>query len=112
MGGKCKIESDLSNYATKADLKSVAGVNTSNFAKNSDLASLKSDIDKLDIDKLETALVDFSKLSDVVKNVAKKIVYDELIKTVNAIQTTNSSNLIKIADHSWNSKGNTWSWSW
>ena len=99
MGGKCKIESDLSNYATKADLKSVAGVNTSNFAK-------------LDIDKLETALVDFSKLSDVVKNVAKKIVYDELIKTVNAIQTTNSSNLIKIADHSWNSKGNTWSWSW
>ena len=99
MGRKCKIESDLSNYAKKADLKSVAGVTTSNFAKKSDLASLKPDIDKLDIDKLETALVDFSKLSDLVKNVAKKIAYDELIKTVNAIQTTNTINLIKIADH-------------
>ena len=99
MGRKCKIESNLSNYATKADLKSVAGVTTSNFAKKSDLASLKSDSDKLDIDKLETALVDFSKLSDLVKNVAKKIAYDELIKTVNAIQTTNTINSIKIADH-------------
>ena len=112
MGRKCKIESNLSNYATKADLKSVAGVTTSNFAKKSDLASLRSDSDKLDIGKLETALVDFSKLSDLVKNVAKKIAYDELIKTVNAIQTTNTINLIKIADHCWNSKGNSWSWSW
>ena len=42
----------MPNYATKFDLKNAAGVHTSKFAKKADLASLKSDIDKLDIDKL------------------------------------------------------------
>ena len=67
-GKKEKVESDLSNYATKADLKNATGVNTSKFAKKVDLASLKSNVDKLDVDKLETVLVDLSKLSGVVKN--------------------------------------------
>ena len=48
-----KVELDLSNYATKTDLKNVAGVDTSKFAKKIDLNNLKSDLDKLDIDKLK-----------------------------------------------------------
>ena len=89
-GGKVKIELDLSNYATKADLKNATGVDTSKFAKKVDLASLKSNVDQLDIDKLKNVPsnlknlkskadqldvdklvpvpVDLSKLSDVVKN--------------------------------------------
>ena len=56
-------------------------------AEKSDLASLKSEIDKLDIRKLETTPADLSKVSNVVKNEAiKKTVYDELVKKVNAIQ--------------------------
>ena len=45
-----KVELDLSNYATKTDLKNATGVDTSSFAKKADLANLKSDVDKLDID--------------------------------------------------------------
>ena len=47
------IELDLSNYATKADLKIATGVNSSDLAKKTNLANLKSDVDKLDIDKLK-----------------------------------------------------------
>ena len=53
-GGKLKAELDLSNYAAKADLKNAIGVDTSKFAKKIDKASLKPDVDKLDIDKLKT----------------------------------------------------------
>ena len=55
------------------------------FAKKSDLGSLKSEIDKLDIAELVTSSVDLNKLSDVVKNEVKKTVYDELVRIVNAI---------------------------
>ena len=48
-----KVELDLSNYATKTDLKNASGVDTSTFAKKVDLANLKSGVDKLDIDKLK-----------------------------------------------------------
>ena len=59
------------------------------MAKKADLASLKSDFDRLDIDKLETTPVDLSKLTNVVKyEVVKKTIYDELIKKVNAIDTS------------------------
>ena len=64
---KRKVELDLSNYATKSDLKGITGINTSKFAKEVDLANLKSNIDKLDIAKLETTPVDLSKLNDIVK---------------------------------------------
>ena len=58
--------------------------------------NLKSKADKLDIEKLETTPVDLSKLSDLVKDdVAKKTEYDELIKKVNAVQATDTSNLVK-----------------
>ena len=53
-GRDIKIELDLSNNATKADLKNTTGVDTSKFVKKVDLASLKTEIDKLDIAKLET----------------------------------------------------------
>ena len=62
-------------------MKGATDINTSNFAKETALASLKSDVDSLDIDKLETTTVDLSKLSDMVKKaVVKKLVYDELVK--------------------------------
>ena len=53
LGENVKVELDLSNYATKSDLKNVIGVDTSDFAKKTDLAKLKSDVDKLDIDTLK-----------------------------------------------------------
>ena len=72
-GRNMNVKVDLSNYATKTDLKNVTHVDTSSFALKTNLASLKTEVDKLDIDKLAPVSVDFSKLSDSVKNdVAKK----------------------------------------
>ena len=56
-GGKVKVELDLSNCGTKADWKIATDVDTSKFAKKVDLANLKSNVDKLDIDELKNALV-------------------------------------------------------
>ena len=73
---KLKIELDLSNYATKLDLKNATSIDTSVFIGNIDLASLKSYIVKLDIDKLETIPADLSKLSNAVeKKVLKNCVW-------------------------------------
>ena len=85
-GGNTDVKVDLSNYATKADLKDATGIDTSNFAIKSNSASLKSEVDKLHIDKLIPVPVDLSKVSDVVKNdVVKKTVYDKLVDKVNNI---------------------------
>ena len=104
-GGRVKFELDLSNYGTKSDLNNETKVDTSKFAKKVDLASLKSNVDKLDIDKLknvpsglsnlkskvdeldivklETTPVDVSKLSNAVKNdVVKKTEYNADIKNI------------------------------
>ena len=59
---KIKVEIDLSNYATKSDLKKVAGVDTSDFANKADLTRLKSNFHKLDINKSKTVPNDLSKL--------------------------------------------------
>ena len=114
-GGKVKVELDLSNYATKVDLENATGVDTSKFAKNVDLASLKSEVDKLDIDKLEkvptglnslkskvdkldldklvAVAVDLCKLSNVVKNyVVEKDVYNAKTKDIED-KTTDLTNL-------------------
>ena len=73
-GGDINVKVDLSKYATKTDIKSILHIDTSSFALKSDLASLKTEVDKLDIDKLVPVPVDLSKLSDVVKiDVAKKL---------------------------------------
>ena len=83
MGGNVKVELDFSNYATKADLKNATVVDTLKFAEKVDLGNLKSEVDKLDINELKTTPVDLRKLSDIVKNeVAKKTVYDELVKKI------------------------------
>ena len=54
LGGNVKVESNLPNYATKADFKTAAGVDLSDFAKKTDLTNLKPDVGKLDIDKLKS----------------------------------------------------------
>ena len=72
-GGNMNVKVDLSNYAIKIDLTNVTHVDTSSFALKTNLAGLKTEVDKLDIGKLTTVAVDLSKLSDVVKNeVVKK----------------------------------------
>ena len=79
----------LSNYATKTDIKNVSHTDTSSFSLKSNLASLKTEVDKLDIDKLVPVPVDLSKLSDVVKNdVVKKTVYDKSVAKINSIDTS------------------------
>ena len=67
-GGNINVKVDLSIYGTKTDVKNVTHVNTSSFALKANLASLKTEVDKLDTDKLRTAPVNVSKLSNVVKN--------------------------------------------
>ena len=73
-GGNINVKVDLSNYATKTDLKNVTHVDNtrSSFALKNNLANLKTKVDKLDIDKLAPVPLDLSKLSDVVKNDAVK----------------------------------------
>ena len=71
--GDINIQVDLSNYSTRTDLKNATGIDTSKLAVKSDLANLKDEADKLDIDKLIPVPFDVSKLGDVVKNdVVKK----------------------------------------
>ena len=92
-----KVELDVSNYATKADLKNATGVDTSKFAEKVDLANLKSNVnklgvdklknvptnlsnleskvDKLDVDKVVPVPVGLSKLSDAVKIILLKKMY-------------------------------------
>ena len=73
-GGDIHVKADLFNYAIKPNIKNISNVDTSRFALKSYLASLKTEVDKLDIDKLGPALVDLSKLSDAVKHhVVKKL---------------------------------------
>ena len=96
-GGDINATVDLSNYATKDDIKNITQVDTSSFALQTNLANLITEVDKLDIDKLVTVPVDLSKLSNVVKNdVVKKTVYDKLVAKVNNIDTTG---LVKKTDY-------------
>ena len=76
LGANVKAELDLSNYATKADLKNATGVDTSKFAKKIDLASLKSEVDKLDIDKLEKVPTGLNSL----ENKVDKLNVDKLVR--------------------------------
>ena len=66
-GRNINVNVDLSNYATKTDIKNILHVDTSGFALKPNLANLKTEVDKLDIGKLAPAPADLSKLSDVVK---------------------------------------------
>ena len=104
-GGDINVKFDLSNYATKVDIKNISHIDTSSFTLKSNLASLKTEVDKLDIDKLKSfpnnlsnlkskidkldinnlasVPVDLSKLTDVVNNkVVKKTEYNAKIKNI------------------------------
>ena len=73
-GRNINVKVDLSNYATKTDIKNISHVDTSNFALKTNLASLKTEVDKLDINKLVPVPTDLSKLSNAVKNdIVKKL---------------------------------------
>ena len=83
------IRVDLSNYVTKADIKNITHVDTSGFALKTNLANLKTEVDKLDTGKLKTIPADLSKLSNVVKiEVIKKTEYNKLFNKVNNIDTS------------------------
>ena len=118
--GDIKVKVNLSNYETKTDIKKISHVDTSSFALKTHLAGLKTEVDKLDIDKLVTVPVDLIKFSNVVKNdVVQKTVYDKLAAEVNSIDTSgfvlktkydtdkseiknkipNTSNLVKKTDY-------------
>ena len=66
-GRDINVKVDLSNYATKADIKNITHADTSGFALKTNLANLNTEVDKLDIDKLKPVPTDLSKLSNVVK---------------------------------------------
>ena len=86
-------------YATKDGSKYTTGLDISKLDDKFDLADLKSNIENLDFEKLETTPVDLSKLSNAVKtDVAKKAVYDKLVKNVNATHTIDIRDLVKKAD--------------
>ena len=88
-GRNINVKVDLSNYATKTDIKNISHVDTSSFALKTNLANFKTEVDKLDIDKLVPVPVDLSKLTDVVKNdVVKKTAYNKLVANVNNIDTS------------------------
>ena len=89
-GRNINVKVDLSNYATKADTKNISHVDSSSFVLKRNLANLKSEVDKLDIDELIPVPVDLIKLSDVVKNdVVKKDIYDKLVAKVNTVPLNN-----------------------
>ena len=89
-GTNVNVKVDLSNYATKTDLKNVTHVDTSSFVLKTNLSNLKTEVDKLQIDKLAPLPVDLSKLSDVVKNdVVGKTAYHKLVAKINNIDTNN-----------------------
>ena len=84
--GNIRVSLDLSNYVTKADFKGAASINASTLASKADLDSLKTKVDTLDVDKLNTSLVRLSKLSNLVGNCVVKLrEYDKLVAKVNAI---------------------------
>ena len=80
-----KVELDLSNYATETDLKNITHVDVSSFATKTNLAALKTEVDKIDVDKLKETPTDLAKLCNVVKNDAvKKTDYSTKVTSIEA----------------------------
>ena len=78
-----KVELDLTNYATIDDLKNIPHVDVSSYSTKTNLAALKKEVDKIDVDKLKTTPADLAKLSNVVKNdVVKKIDYNTKVTSI------------------------------
>ena len=90
-----KVELDLSNYATKDDVKNITQVDVSSYATKTNLASLKTEVDKIDTDKLKTVPADLAKLSNVVKNnVVKKTDYNAKLTNIEAQITGLTKNTV------------------
>ena len=88
-GGNIKVELDLSSCATKTDLKKGTHVNVISFSSKTNLGSLKTEVDKIDVDKLKTVPADLAKLINVVQNYfVKKTKYYKLVTKVDNIYTT------------------------
>ena len=78
-----KVELDLTNYATKTDLKNITHVDVSNFASKTNLAAVKNELDKLDVDKLKTTPVDLAKLTNAVEHdLVTKTVYNTKVTSI------------------------------
>ena len=78
-----KVELDLTNYATKTDLKNITHADVSSFASKTNLAALKTEVDKIDADKLKTVPADLAKLTNVVENdLVKKTDYNAKITNI------------------------------
>ena len=80
-----KVELDLTNYATKTDLKNITHADVSSFASKTNLAALKTEVDKIDIDKLKTAPTDLAKLTNAIENnEVKKTDYNTKVTSIEA----------------------------
>ena len=80
-----KVELDLTNYATKTDLKNITHADVSSFASKTNLAALKTEVDKIDADKLKTAPTDLAKLANAIENdVVKKTNYNTKVTSIEA----------------------------
>ena len=80
-----KVELDLTNYATKNDLRNITHVDVSSFASKTNLAGLKSEVDKIDVDKLKTTPVHLAKLTNAIENhVIKKTDYNTKVTSIEA----------------------------
>ena len=80
-----KVELDLTNYTTKTDLKNITHVDVSSFASKTNLAALKTEVDKIDTDKLKTAPTDLAKLTNAIENdVVKKTDYNTKVTSIEA----------------------------
>ena len=80
-----KVELDLTNYATKTDLKNITHVDVSSFASKTNLAALKTEVDKIDTDKLKTGPTDLAKLTNAIENdVVKKTDYNTKVTSIEA----------------------------
>ena len=80
-----KVELDLTNYATKTDLKNITHVDVSSFASKTNLAALKTEVDKIDTDKLKTASTDLEKLTNAIEyDVVKKTDYNTKVTSIEA----------------------------
>ena len=95
-----KVELDLSNYATKNDINDITHVDVSGFASKTNLAALKTEIDKIDTDKLKTTPADLAKLTNVVKkDLVKKTDYNIKVTSIESqIAGVTKNTLNNLAD--------------
>ena len=90
-----KVELSLANYATKDDVKNITHVDVSSFASKTNLAALKTEVDKIDTDKLKTAPTDLAKLPNAIENdVVKKTDYNAKVTSIEAQITGLTKNTV------------------